>query len=94
MQTFIYSRSLLNRHGFLGAATAHAAVGVFGEPPPAPAGRAIGSFFLAATGSISWAGQRRDASQFGRALNRDRPFHGCCLCASGCPAAGFVRGMH
>jgi len=52
MQTFRYNRSLLNQHRFLGAATAHAAVGVFGEALPTPkvaAGRAIGSFFLAVT---------------------------------------------
>jgi hypothetical protein len=28
MQTFRYSRSLLNLHGFLGGATAHAAAGM------------------------------------------------------------------
>jgi hypothetical protein len=32
MQTFRYSRSLLNRHGFLGAATAHAAACVAFTP--------------------------------------------------------------
>ena len=42
---------------------------LFGDPDDATA-----------TGSISWADQRRDASQFGRALNLGRPSHGCCLC--------------